>query len=284
MEELLFASAPLALEAAPSLCGRNRPSGESCAWYHGVWQYFRILGVVASPWMQLQFYESALSRLAAAGAFRRVLISGASDYAMLAVVQHAYRLASAVPEITVVDCCETPLLLNRWFAERQGISIDTWAGDIVDYCGSGPFDLICTHSFFGNFVPERRPAVVARWWELLRPGGKLVTVNRIRPGVQSRQGFTVDQAADFKNRLLAAGRQHETRLGISQEKLENWAAVYTARYCSYPVASLAYLDELLQVHGFSIDSLDPGEVPVCLPSGPSTAGQAMRARLVATRL
>src|SRR6185369_1501384 len=102
------------------------------------------------------------------------------------------------PEITIVDQCETPLMLNRWYAERAALAITTTRSNLLQYATSTPFDLICTHSLLSELPPARRPALLANWRTLLRPGGCVVTVNRLRPdGGSMPIGFTPDQAAAF---------------------------------------------------------------------------------------
>ena len=52
--EPLLTSAPLAKSAASALCCRG--AGEDCSWYHGFWQYLRIIGMVAAPERHAGFY------------------------------------------------------------------------------------------------------------------------------------------------------------------------------------------------------------------------------------
>lgn len=47
LREPLLTSAPLARLAAPALC--HRGADDDCSWYHGYWQYLRLLGIVAAP-------------------------------------------------------------------------------------------------------------------------------------------------------------------------------------------------------------------------------------------
>jgi SAM-dependent methyltransferase len=281
-DRLLRESAPLALERASWLCHRGPEGHDACDWYHGVWQYFRLLGVVATPWMQRRFYERVLGELAAAGSHPRVLVSGASDYAMLALVLHAYAMRGAQPEVTVTDRCETPLFLNRWYAERHGVPIDTRAGDILE-AGGGSYDVICTHSFLGNFPPQRREELLSVWRRLLRPGGKLVTINRIRPGCTDEVRFSAGQGKAFRERVLRADEALPVALGIDARTLVRWADEYQARYNSWPIASAAELHALLERSGFVVERLEPGPGAAPGPSGPSVAGAALRLEVVASR-
>ena len=53
--------------------------------------------------MQYAFYESVLRPLAVSGKYRRVLITGATDYAMLEIVHHVYHSEGIIPDFTLVD-------------------------------------------------------------------------------------------------------------------------------------------------------------------------------------
>jgi len=165
---LLLESAPLAYREAEQSCGE-------CGWYHGAWQYLRILGVVSPPYLQNAFYRSTIEPLAASGDYQHVCISGATDYAMADTILDLWPLPEGAPAITVVDHCQTPLFLNRWYGERVGIKIDTVCESMLDYRSDNAFDLICTHSFFGYFPSEQRRALIENWNRLLRPGGRVVT-------------------------------------------------------------------------------------------------------------
>jgi hypothetical protein len=277
MEELLYDSAPIALKIAPKLCSRGADKENSCAWYHGIWQYLKILGIVGSPWGQQEFFETNLQKFARTGDYKRVLISGASDYSMLALVLNAYRQEGIEPEITVVDRCETPLYLNRWYAEQKSTSIKTHAVNFLHYNRLEPFDLICTHSFMGYFSPDTRMALFANWQKRLRSGGKLVTVNRIRPYAKGRQGFSSSQAEDFHKKVQEAGRVYH------MEEIEQWASVYTSQYQTHPVTSQDEILKLLQANGFTLDSSHVEDTTRGNPSGPSVSRQAMRISFVATR-
>src|SRR3546814_11783469 len=66
--------------------------------------------------------------------------------------------------------------------------ISDWSSDVcssdlpvLDYDGGARFDVVCTHCFLGYFTPEQRPALMAKWFSLLRPGGRVLTVTPIRP-------------------------------------------------------------------------------------------------------
>lgn len=281
--EDLLASAPLALAFAADNCLPVPGPAPTCCWYHGVWQYFRLLDLVATPWKQEDFFRAAFRELAAAGAYRRVLICGSSDYAMLALLLSAYRDGGIEPEVTVVDRCETPLFLNRWFAERHRLSVTTKAGDALLLKAGEPYDLICTHSFLGYFSPEQRAELVSVWGRLLRPGGRVVTIQRIRQGVAGRIGFSAEQAERFREQVRQGCRHWSETWGILPAELELRAEVYCRGYASHPVTSLAELLGLFTDQGFRVESISEESEGVVADGGPATPGQGGRVQLVLAR-
>jgi 2-polyprenyl-3-methyl-5-hydroxy-6-metoxy-1,4-benzoquinol methylase len=213
--ELLIESAPLMEGWAATYCG-NKDSGGmeewakthdpsqasqsmSCNWYHGTWQYLRLLNMVAvPPWYE--FYQVALSDVLRRRPHAQVLISAAADYGMLATLHEAMQEDQATPRIQVYDICRTPLRACEWYAERQGFTIECACANLLtDDLPKAFFDLIVTDEFLTVIKAADKPLIVKRWKELLRPGGTLVTTAMIggptTPGL--RQGY-----AERARRLL----------------------------------------------------------------------------------
>lgn len=167
------------------------PPEESCEWYHGTWQYLRLLNMVAvPPWYE--FYNDALSEVLRRRPNARVLISAAADYGMLATLHEAVRTARATPRIVVYDICRTPLLSCQWYAERHGLAIECRCANLLT-CDIPPasFDLIVTDEFLTVIKSADKPLIVARWRELLKPGGTLVTTAMLGEPTtpELRQGY-----------------------------------------------------------------------------------------------
>jgi SAM-dependent methyltransferase len=288
LEEPLVVSAPLARRVAPDLCRKDPASGEDCAWYHGPWQYFRVLDLVTAPPDHADFLLDALGSLARADGYRRILVSGAADYSMPAHVLWAYAKGSAVADVTVVDICETPLFLTKWYAETRSARLQTQACDILDYETERSFDVLCTHSFLGNFAADQRRDVIAKWRDLLRPGGKVITVNRVRPAnAPEKVRFTREQAAEFREAVLREARVRRDILGVDPEELASCAQTYAESKRTHPIKSREEIIELFEGGGFAIERFELGGVPGKFgkrPSGPTAPGDAEYARIVASRL
>jgi len=286
-DEPLAVSAPLAREIAPSHCHVDPRSGESCAWYHGFWQYLRLFDFITTPRDHAEFYRAALGPALEAG-LQRVLISGTADYALLHCLRWIFDKQGAKPAITVLDLCPTPLRLNEWYAARHGLAVRAIRSDILAFDHASPFDLICTHSFLGRFAPPDRPKLIARWHALLRPGGRVVTVNRIRPEAPERVGFTAEQAQGLRERVLAAARAAGDRIDVSPEVIAQMADAYAgAKQKTNPVRSVAELEALFQQGGFRLEQIvvaPVGPRGEQAPQGPTMSGGAQYAQIVAIRV
>ena len=287
LDHTLVESAHMARKLALEHCAQT-PHGD-CTWYHGVWQYFRALGVTKTAGGSAAYFDEALRALAAQGATRRVLISGAADDAMSLLVLAAFRAVERPLDLTVVDRCETPLALARWSAQRLGASVTTRRSDVLAFDSVAAFDLVLTNSFLGAFEPAKRSQLFARWASLLRPGGKILFSNRLRPGSGHAQlGFTLDQADVFCTAVRREAERAQSTLGLDPGIVEGWARMYTERYRSHPVRTVDEVLELLRAAGFVPDRVRtvlaagrPGSEAV---SGPSVAERADYVRVLATRI
>lgn len=218
----------------------------------------------------------------------RILISGAADYSILAHVLAAFKERGIAPNVTVVDICETPLALNRWYAERISCKIATQRCDIFEFETANTFDAICTHAFFGQIAPGRRPQLLAAWRRLLRPGGIAISVDRIRPASNGTAiGFTPSQAQAFCATVLREAERRQESLGIDLRDLGRAAELYASTQSLYPVRSREEILELFGQTGFGVDQLicGPNESAIQREdSGPTIPAKADYASVIATRL
>lgn len=280
----LAESAALAYAQAPALCRRDPATRETCAWHHGLWPTLRLLGMATEPALHGEFLRSALAALAPAGTRPRILLSGAADHALLALALAARGARGA--HLTVLDICETPLMLNRRFAQYAGADSATHRADILDFEVAEPFHAICTHAFLGNFDASRRPALVARWRALLAPGGRVVTVNRLRPGRSGRITFDEQQVNAYRARVLHAAKSGRHALPMSLAELGGAAERYARRQFIYPLQTADELRALFEDGGFSVEHLSvaplgaPARAGISVPTMP---GADDYAHLIAVR-
>ncbi|MEQ8356867.1 MAG: class I SAM-dependent methyltransferase [Kiloniellaceae bacterium] len=285
--KLLAESAALAHRLAPSDCWKDGASGEGCAWYHGFWPYLRLLDYGSSPALHAAFYRDGLAPLAARDAAARVLVSGAADFAMLEVAHGAFGGAAKAPRFTVTDRCATPLALSRWYAEQAGFDIEARAADIFSFSDDAGFDAIVTHSFLGNFPPHLRPRLLAGWRGLLRPGGRLLTVNRIRGGAAPAETvFSTAEADAFVARLTGDLERHRQWLKHPVAEIAAMARAYLNEKKSYPVRTREELAALFDDAGFELEvfaELETGDPGASRPAGPTLPGGATYMKIVARR-
>jgi len=287
VDEPVLESAPLAREAAPRLCRLDPETGENCSWYHGFWQYLRALRLVTTPEHHAQFFREAFGVAAATSDRPRVLISGAVDYGILAYVLWACRQNSVSPSITVVDLCETPLFLNRWYAERVACGIETRATNILDYDAPAAFDAICAHSFFGFFEPRERSRLATKWRGLLKPGGIAIAVNRVRRAAAgSRLGFSAEQARAFREKVIGKAQTMRKELDIEPLALGRLAEAYAARQRIHPVRSEEEIRRMFEDAGLRVERLTEvadSKAATNGVSGPTTLEGASYACIVARK-
>lgn len=276
-EDLLADAARVALPWSRTHCRHLTPSGETCFGYHALRQYLSLFRVSTPMVNDAPFFRDVIGAAVRRGA-RRVLISGCVDFGVAALLQWIFAGEGATPEITALDVCETPMLLNRWYAERTGMNLRTVTSDILEYRTEHRFDVIITHSIFGLFAPETRPALVAKWHELLAPDGLFATVNRIAvPTAPDIERFDADQARAFRATVLGRAEERRRRGGLDVSADEFAAVVdaYIAQNAVHAMRSEAELVALFEGGGFRIDKLvTRGRVGPTQLTGPAMASGA----------
>jgi SAM-dependent methyltransferase len=283
LDEPLSASAPLARLVASTLCA-------DCSWYHGTWQYLRLLGLAAAPERHRAFFTDVLGSLAREGRHPAVLVTGAADYSMLAHVVAAYGRGGLVPaglDLGMVDRCATPLVLGTWFSGLVGVPLRTFVADVLDPVPGTPVDVVCTHSFLSQFPADRRPGLVARWRDLLRPGGRAVTTTRISPpATPAVVRFRPAQTDAFAERALVEAGRLAATLDLEPPAVAERARRYAEEIAVHTVTSTDEVVRLLEDGGLRVEHLEVREVagPAARGTwGPSTSQSARYAEIVARR-
>jgi SAM-dependent methyltransferase len=236
---------------------------------------------------EADFLISNLEQLARSGDANRVAITGSADYSMPSYALRAYRRAQSALDLTVVDRCETPLFLTRWYFERQNAQVATDCCDILDYKPAGVFDVVMTHSFLGSFGPGMRNRLFAIWARLLRPGGTLLFINRLRPEIHGEQRFSPEEIETFCRTARDEAAEVEPKLDLHPDAIAIAARAYAEHYVSHPVQTQDQVVEFLKVAGFTVEGVDVSEYdgrssrPI---TGPSTIQRANYVRVIATRL
>jgi len=285
LDEPLQESAPLAWRLAPQSCRRDPVTGEDCSWYHGFWQLLRLMKLVTTPEADAAFLRDAFAAVQPRGSAARLLICGAADYCVLAHAVASFRERGKSFRAAVVDSCETPLHLNRWYADRVSQDLDAHHGDILEHSSDSGYDAVCAHSFLGHIPPERREALVEKWRRLLVPGGVAIVVNRIRPEFSGPvAAFSETQSRSFREAVAAAAASLGRRVQIDPQELVRAAEAFALRRRPWPARTTAEIVALLERGGFAIEGVSEAAVPIPgrgAENGPT--GSSERVRILARR-
>jgi SAM-dependent methyltransferase len=258
-DELSFAEdlPRLALEAsevAPRLC-------RDCQNFHLLWPYLRLAGASGGGSVGEQQIQATLRRLLD-GKSRRVLVAGAADTALLAVVARA---ASPGTNIVVLDRCETPLELCRRFARRWSLPIETLHVDLMDFSSTGRFDVVFAHSLL-QFIPDdRREDVLSRLQRSLRPDGRLVLVFRTSARIEA--GLLPEYREAYPKNLVERLEAMNIALPEPRDdfrrRVETYAEERRAREGAHPTR--AGVESSIEAAGFEIEDMSEVQANLSAP-------------------
>jgi hypothetical protein len=269
--ELLLESAPMMKNWSETKCvGKDRGGMEawakdnkrehvqSCDWYHGTWQYLRLLDMVATPpWYP--FYMRGLGKLLSAKPDCELFISAAADWGMLAMVHEAAAAVNAAPRITLWDICETPLLASKWYAAKFGISLNTKVQNIITNSAEldGSFDIVVTDEFLTVLADPLKPQITDRWFQLLKPGGSVVTTAMVGGPT------TPDLRKLFYNRAMSLFDRDAflfRRMGVTREEFSDQVAVFASVHTRHMLTSPEQLETLFAAFELEYSAVvTPGE-------------------------
>jgi hypothetical protein len=112
-----------------------------------------------------------------------IVIAGSADTAVLATCAHAaLTLGASILarcRFTVIDRCETPLLICAEFAARHGLHFQARHRDLLSASKPCDADLIVTHSIFRFIERADQAPLLKRLGSWLVPQGRLVFSNRL---------------------------------------------------------------------------------------------------------
>lgn len=226
-----------------------------CGWYHGLWQYLRLMGMGKTLSGQSGWFLQQIRRYQG-GEPPSILISGCADYSAFFHVIEALELgkppAKPFPRIVAVDRCRTPLELNNLIAARTGVPIVNHAVDILRFQTEERFDVIFTSSFLGFFNPIERIELFRKHHSLLKTGGELVFANRLRPGTEDER-VPLSPAAIEQAVLgaLALNRRLKIQDAMHEDELATRIREYVGQASGYPVNSSQSVQAALRAAGFA---------------------------------
>ena len=250
--EPLTESAPLARRWVAQRC-------TDCGWCHGLWQHMRLMGLGKTLSGQAPYFSEMAAKWREHPA-PRLLVSGCADCSALAHVVSGLGRdrfdASEPPQLVLLDRCETPLQLSRWYAERLGLPAQTFQttqADVLSYQAAAPFDLIMISSFLGYFDPPQRARLFAQYAKLLAAAGRLVFVNRVRDLPEDQPiGFGASETVAFMARAQPANSALAAQDQLDEAQLTLAVSAYCTHFKSYPVASETSVSASLAQGGLQV--------------------------------
>jgi hypothetical protein len=249
IDEPLEALSGFAFDWAHCLCD---PS-QGCSPYHKAWSIVRFIEADGALPAGLTFFTEQLAPLARDGRIR-VLLSGAADTGLAALVLRALRPNGIEPEIIMVDRCLTTLEQNRLFARHAGFSLEAIHQSATEL-ETQPVDAIIVHSFLGFFAPEDRQSVVDMWARNLAPHGRVLMSNRLSSGQPKVK--PVPEPAALAKRVADFGEKMRN-MGFSATRAEALSTAAEQLWCiriGNPQLGEAELKRLLENAGLCIQHI-----------------------------
>jgi SAM-dependent methyltransferase len=265
------------VENLPQLAAEAyRLSGQLCGTcrdLHALWPYIRLARAAAGVEAQASKLEAQLRELFAGGR-RDVLIAGAQDSGLLALVARAG--AGHSVSTVVLDICETPLELCRRFAKQHSLPIRAIRQDLLDLDTKQAFDVVLAHGTLQFIAADRWADALARMQRAIRPDGRLVLLFNVSPPItrevaqESHDGYSSWVLKELE-RLGVALPDTEA---VMHERLENCSRLREKREGAF--AEPDGVAALLDAAGFNIESCTKIDLKVVGPVDRFISKIAMR--------
>lgn len=255
LKEPLSSSADYCYNIAKSVCSKDYIDKASCVWYHSIWQYLRLLDLVSSPEWHSEFYIENMIKIFERKLSPKVLISGTADYSMLAYIIYCCKLTSNSAEIYVLDLCNTPLEMCKWYAKREKVKISVINADLFTYdFGNIKFDIICTDAFLTRFSNNQIINIIAIWKELLNQNGCIITTVRVREDKNKKDSNLSSNDLKMKYIEEACLRYEKWKhfLSISCAELKSATTLYVNNMSSNNLGNTEEVLKLLEDCGGKI--------------------------------
>ncbi len=247
LKEPLSSSADYCYNIANKECVYDYVDFETCAWYHSIWQYLRLVDMVSSPEWHADFYINNFKKILSKKISPRILISGTADYSMLAYIIHCCEITNNIADVFIIDLCKTPLTLCSWYAKRKNINITIIKDDILKHnFDNNRFDLICTDAFLTRFNEATAYNILSVWRNLLTTNGYIVTTVRIRDNKHVKDSNLSSQYLKMRYVQEACLRYKKWRhfLSLSLATFREAVLRYTDRMSS---SNLGSCEDVLQL-------------------------------------
>ena len=193
---------------------------------------------------------------------RRILIAGAADTWLLAVVAGA---ANPDTAIVVLDRCATPLELCRRFIQHRWVRAEFMHLDLAELSDVSRYDVVLAHSLL-QFIPaERRLDVLMRMRRALRPEGRLVLVFRTSARIEG--SLLPEYRESYPRQVLEQLERQNVPLPEPRDAFLRRLEVYAdeRRTREGADADCDAVKQSFETAGFAIENLTPIEASLSAP-------------------
>jgi ubiquinone/menaquinone biosynthesis C-methylase UbiE len=228
-------------------CEGSYLATNDCNWYHGAWQYLRLIGLVSTPKWHENFYQNSLDTSLHKCEKAVVLISGTADYGILEQLYNT-RCINNISDVTVMDICESPLKICRWYHEKFGpsdVNFNAVKRDIMNnMTAENSQDIIITDAFLSRFSRDKRVTIVNQWFRILKPGGHVITTLRVEETLSGKITSSKNDVQKFIKRSESHIRRVGTIFSYLNDKIISKAKNYAENITSSPVNNTEEIQEL----------------------------------------
>lgn len=242
---------PEAFAVADACCGNlSSDPRAGCRGYHGVRPFLIAAGLRTSFDVYEEMFLGAVQQWAGSGPEPNVLISGAADFLVPAVVTRSLLDAGKDPIVTIIDRCRTPLLMCEDAGRRLDMRWETARDDIAAHRPPAAYDLIVSDRLMGFVPPSRRQDIVRAWRNQLTEGGRLITTISVHP---SSDGSDQDDGALLEAVRNGFDAEYSALLpGVNQVDLLEMIENYNHQRRGHRITSADEVLPLFEQCGFEI--------------------------------
>ena len=237
---------------------------DNCHWYHSSWMHLRLAGIVVSEDYLGDYYEQFFRERKQQDVIN-VLICGMADFATLDhVVRRIPKEMIYKVVITLVDICQSPIELCKWYVETYNIfPVNQLRYVIADATnmpfGNKSFDLITNYSFLTRMVLSEMKKVIDEWHRVLKPKGCIYTTIHINSDPSNVKGAFYRSSSSSVSYAMNKVEEYIIQNKLSLDKAESMrrkCKLYLNNIMSVSIPSESFILSLFKGFNCSFESRD----------------------------